>query len=43
VKVLMFVSLLTFGLATAAMADPGTNMKFPGYPEWAAKAFASRR
>jgi hypothetical protein len=42
-KVLVFVGLLTFALATAVKAEPGTTDKFPNYPEWAAKAFASRR
>ena len=42
-RALVFVSLLTFALATAVKADPGTSHKFPHYPEWAAKAFETRR
>jgi hypothetical protein len=42
-KALMFVSFLTFALATAAQAAPTTSYQYPHYPEWASKAFETQR
>jgi len=38
-KALLFVSLLTFAMATAAKAEPSAAYQYSHYPKWAAKAF----
>jgi Skp family chaperone for outer membrane proteins len=44
-KALLFVSLLTFAIATAASAQPAataqprSSYQYPHYPKWAAQAF----
>jgi hypothetical protein len=42
-KALLFVSLLTFAMATAAKAEPLSSYQYPHYPKWAEKAFEPRR
>jgi amino acid transporter len=42
-KALMIMSLLTLAFATVAQANPSSGYKYPGYPEWASKAFEPRK
>jgi hypothetical protein len=42
-KALMIVSLLTLTFATVAQANPRSAYQYPGYPDWASKAFQPRK